>query len=219
MQKGDAMFEHSIRALLLLQIVFLVAPLIKKMVINKTLKRWDVLRTGIFICMIGIIFCDVRLLPEVLGAMLVLLNFLITKAIRSSTSQFPATGKCALFASLAVFILSFVWRSGVLARMPEAASMPHVVMPYDGKKSDMATTSDVILASDLCKKVKVACDIAYGAGSFEKANVEKRETDSAYCFALTFPGGTNCTIRVMKKDGKVICDKAPKASEERSNDV
>ena len=67
--------------------------------------------------------------------------------------------------------------------------------------------------SDPGKRVKTVCDCMFGAGSFEKANVEKRETDSAYCFALTFPGGTNCTIRVMKKDGKVICDKAPKISE------
>ena len=67
----------------------------------------------------------------------------------------------------------------------------------------------------LFKSVRDACDGRFGAGSYEWAHVEKSETDTAYCFALTLLGGTNCTIKVMKADGKVVCDEAPRTSEGR----
>ena len=56
------------------------------------------------------------------------------------------------------------------------------------------------------KKARIACDAVYGYGTYEKARVEKTETDSAYCFAISMPGGTNCVIQVMKDDGKAYMD-------------
>ena len=53
---------------------------------------------------------------------------------------------------------------------------------------------------------KTACNCQFGDGAYEKAHVEKTETDSAYRFAISIPGGTNCVIRVMKDDGKVYMD-------------
>ena len=64
------------------------------------------------------------------------------------------------------------------------------------------------------KKARIACDAVYGDGTYERTHVDKTETDSAYCFAISISGGTNCVIQVMKDDGKVYMDTSAKGIKE-----
>lgn len=52
--------------------------------------------------------------------------------------------------------------------------------------------------------VKKAYEHLYGDGSYEKAQIEKRETDSAYMFSSAHSEETNYVFTVMKQDGKRV---------------
>lgn len=60
--------------------------------------------------------------------------------------------------------------------------------------------------ADVDRKVNIICEHMYGMGSYERSQVKKLESDSAYCYTLLFPNGTNCQIKVLKANGSVfIC--------------
>ena len=69
-----------------------------------------------------------------------------------------------------------------------------------GGKHGTGTSCGDVVMTDLCEKIKTACDCMYGEGTFEKAQVEQTETDFAHCFRISLPGGTNFIIKAMKKD-------------------
>ncbi len=73
-----------------------------------------------------------------------------------------------------------------------------------GGKHGTGTSCGDVVMTDLCEKIKTACDCMYGEGTFEKAQVEQTETDFAHCFRISLPGGTNFIINAMKKDGTMF---------------
>lgn len=187
------MFESSIRSLLLLQFAFIFEPL--GQAVKESGRRPILLCVGSFICLVGIIFCDANLLPEVFGATLVLLNFYLAEFGHLRVRRPLGKRKYVLFASLVVFALSFILRSGVAKKLPDAQfdSSQSVLFDKDGY-------------AEVDKRLRIVVNHKFGDGAYERARIEKTETDSAYCFAISIPGGTNCVIQVMKGDGKVYMD-------------
>jgi hypothetical protein len=49
-----------------------------------------------------------------------------------------------------------------------------------GGKHGTGTSCGDVVMTDLCEKIKTACDCMYGEGTFEKAQVEQTETDIDY---------------------------------------
>ena len=56
-------------------------------------------------------------------------------------------------------------------------------------------------------KVKNACDLVFGNGSYDKARIDIEETETAYCYRIEMLDGTKCTVRIMKNDGKTYLEK------------
>lgn len=197
------MFVQTIRSLLLLQIVLLVAPL-NMQVVNGARKRLMAIRIGFFICMIGVIFSDVGLLPEVFGVMLTLLNYLLVETGYLPTRQFFARWKYVLHVSMAVFAASFVWRFVMGSEGFAMHSGSRLVLHHEGDKARCDDYGRKSFMVDVDRKVREVCDFIYGVGSYKNACIVKKEDDSAYIFFMSLQGGTNCVVNVMKKDGKVV---------------
>ena len=93
------MFSQVIRSLLLLQVIFIVAPLIKTLSISGW--KFLLVKGGLFLCMLSVVFCDVQLLPEVFGTLLVFINILTA---RKEARQLPEWLNYVLLLSLVVFV-------------------------------------------------------------------------------------------------------------------
>lgn len=196
------MFSQAIRSLIVLQIVLLLAPLVKQTV-PEFVKRQIVVRIGLFLCIVGLIFVDVRLLPEIFGAMLVLLNYVLI--YRGCFSAYQISARChyVLSASLIVFLVSFVMRSGVVDYIFTQQCERKSAVSQAKDSSDSSNLKNICM-EDVDRKVKIVCEHMYGMGSYERAQVKKSESDSAYCYALFLPNGTNCQIKVLKANGSVF---------------
>ena len=195
------MFTDTIRSFLLLQFA-LIAVSLSKFLFDGHTKRCAALRMGVFACMIGILLCDARLLPEILGVALVLINLLLlNKEIPDFSARRFGWMKLMLYLSLFVFSLFFIFRARALNRMDCA--------PLGGVRKDESvcgtmTADGVISMIEAERMVKAAYEYFHGEGSYEKSRTEMRETDSAYVFSSSFPGQSNYVFEVMKKDGRVF---------------
>ena len=193
------MSSQVIRSFLLLQVVFMVAPLIKTL----SICGWKFLlvKGGLFLCMLSIVFCDVQLLPEVFGALLVFINILIAK---KEARQLPAWWNYVLLLSLVVFVSFLIFRSGVLGWKQCRDDTSLVAINKNDDRRCLGTVGGAVTVSEAEKIVKAAYEHLYGEGTYEKARIEKRETDSAYLFSSALSDGTNYLFTVMKKDGKEV---------------
>ena len=193
------MFSQVIRSLLLLQVIFIVAPLIKTLSISGW--KFLLVKGGLFLCMLSVVFCDVQLLPEVFVMLLVFINILTA---RKEARQLPEWLNYVLLLSLVVFVSFLIFRSGVLSRKQCRDDTSLAAIDKNDDRHCLGTVGDTISVSEAEKMAKAAYEHLYGEGSYEKAQIEKRETDSAYMFSSAHPAGTNYVFTVMKHDGKRV---------------
>lgn len=198
------MFADTIRSFLLLQIALMAVPL-SKFLFDGHSKRFVALRMGVLACMLGIVFCDARLLPEILGVVLVLINFLLLiKEIPDFSTRRFVWLRMVLYLSLTVFASFFVFRFRVLDMREGKGCTPLIAISKDVGGCGFETVDGAIPMEEAEIMVKKAYEHLYGEGSYEKAQIEKRETDSAYMFSSARSEGTNYVFTVMKQDGKRV---------------
>ena len=97
-----------------------------------------------------------------------------------------------------------IFRSGVLSRKQCRDDTSLAAIDKNDDRHCLGTVGDTISVSEAEKMAKAAYEHLYGEGSYEKAQIEKRETDSAYMFSSAHSAGTNYVFTVMKQDGKRV---------------
>ena len=185
------MSTHTIRSLILLQIAIAIIPLLKCQDI-KDRKRMVATRCGLFVCWIGIIFCDIQLLPEVFGAMLVFLNLLLLGTGQFALPRSLAWLKYSMVVSLVLFTISFALRLDVFRRVYDLG-----ISKLSRFGENVSVVEDVAVTSAIDRKVKASYEHLKELDTIEGTNVFfLYQEDTNYVFKTN---GVFRNVDIIKK--------------------